>query len=148
MTITEIIYNDLGGIDRAKTYSDQCTRAEYFNKVFGTEYSRIVNVHISYDDVFTGWRAIPIEFSAPVDLKNQFHNIIQLFDVDGFKLIQKKGWFGKAYCNACLRASNGRVYNLCLPDAKMIFEELSKLLHRAEANGFIIDDEVRQYMKR
>ena len=88
-------------------------------------------------DVFNGYEAI--------ELKNLFHELVFHFEwkavdaIDGFCL------FGRAYANAVKECGNN--YYCQIPDAKMVFEQLSKLLKRMERDGFVIKDELRRYMK-
>ena len=88
-------------------------------------------------DVFNGYEAI--------ELKNLFHDLTFHFEWKAVDAMDKFCLFGRAYSNAVKRAGNNRY--CMLPDAKAVFEELSKLLKRMERDGFVINDELRQYMK-
>lgn len=92
---------------------------------------------VSIYDVFNGYE--------PIELKNLFHDLVFHFGWKAVDAIDDFCLFGRAYVNAVKECGNN---NYCqIPDAKMVFEQLSKLLKRMERDGFVINDELRQYMK-
>ena len=85
----------------------------------------------------------------PIDLKNFYHQTVFHFGSKAAEMINDECLFGKAYCNAMKRCNKSSKYQdlVNIPDARSIFAELKKILVRKERDGYIITDEVRQYMK-
>lgn len=81
----------------------------------------------------------------PVELKNFYHKCIQHFEWDAIPIIEDDCMFGKAYANAFRRAGNN--YYCQIPDARMVFEELSKLLRKCQCSGFIIAEDAKEYLR-
>ena len=112
---------------------------EYYKSIFGTA---IYSNTISIDDIYQGWRSIPINGSKFKTLKDLYHNMVSIFGLKALDIIKINGWFGRAYYNAYLYTSNGCNDNIYLPSARQIGIELKKLLTRAQYNGFVLDDNV------
>lgn len=83
----------------------------------------------------------------PIDLKGYYHQTINVFGPKSFDLIENNNIFGKAYCNAMKRCNKSSNKLDCIPNARMIFEELKKLLKRMENNGYKISNNVRMFME-
>ena len=92
-------------------------------------------------DVFDG--------SDPIELKNFYHNAVSNFGWKAAEMIENHSLFGKAYCNAMKYCNKSCKYQdlTSIPDAKLIFEELKKLLNRKQRDGYEIIGVVRQYMQ-
>ena len=110
---------------------------EYYKSIFGFE---TFSNEITFDSIYWGWRMIPIEVSVFKSLKDLYHQMVSVFGYQALEMIKTNGWFGRAYFNACMWASNGCKDEICLPTAKRVGIELNKLLKRAEYHGFVIDD--------
>ena len=111
--------------------------SEYYKSIFGIE---IFDNKIDFDSIYQGWRLIHIEVSPFKSLKDLYHQMVSVFGYPALEVIKVNGWFGRAYFNACMWASNGCKDAICLPTAKRINIELDKLLKRAEYHGFVLGD--------
>ena len=140
--ITEAIYLYFGTVAEVKAYFNRLDKLEYLGKI-GLDYIAL-DKPISYYDVFCGKTSISHDLS-PTEIKNFYHRVLNQFGWEAANLIKKQGFFGRAYYNALLHNTKG-CKNCYLPPAKMIFEELSKLLTRATYHGFEVDESVKKYM--
>ena len=135
--LTELVYYFYGSEAKAKEVVDFKERCDYLKSIDCT----FVPHKIIDEDLIFG------AVDDIVGLKNTYHDFVNRFGWKAAEMIRKDSWFGKAYYNALVFASNGYGKQIQLPPAKMIFEELKKLLTRASYHGFIIDNEsVKKYM--
>ena len=133
--LSEVIYYFYGSQEKAKEVVDFKERCDYIKSIDCT----FVPSKILDDDLIFGCIDI-------VALKNEYHNFVNRFGWEAAEMIRKDCWFGKAYYNALIFASNGYGKQIQLPPAKIIFSELKKLLTRAAYHGFIIDESVKKYL--
>lgn len=87
--------------------------------------------------IFHGWQ--------PIEFKNFLHDCINHFGWQAVPAIESECLFGKAYVNAFKYASNNEY--TCIPTAKMVFDELAKLLRKVAGEGYIIAEDAKEYLR-
>lgn len=134
--LSELVYGFYGSIAKAKEVAEFKERCDYLKAINVT----FVPNKIIDKELFFG------HVDDIVWLKNTYHDFVNRFGWKAAEMISKDCWFGKAYYNALVFASNGYGKQIQLPPARMIFTELGKLLTRASYNGFVIDESMKKYL--
>ena len=128
------------GIYTAYCYKALCdcirkSRKQYSNKKL-YKYTALSNRVTNYT-IFHG--------EDPTELKNFYHKCIEHFGWKAVQAIEDECIFGKAYINALRYAGNND--QAVIPTAKLVFEELSKLLKKYQYAGFEIAEDAKEYLQ-
>ena len=81
----------------------------------------------------------------PIKAKDFYHSCIRHFEWQAIPVIENDCLFGKAYANAFRRAGDN--YFCQIPSAKMVFEELAKLLRKLAGEGYVIAEDAKEYLR-